>query len=93
MYYSKNCNNSVVQEFAKQGGRSVTVNDGQILLMKGQEQIFAFSIASSNFIHDLSKEDQLSAMLAAVAATWAINLPFEIIEAGIETFMPEEAIA
>ena len=32
-------------------------------------------------------------MLAAVAATWAINLPFEIIEAGIETFMPEEAIA
>ena len=93
MYYSKNCNNSVVQEFAKQSGRTVTVNDGQILLMKGQEQIFAFSIASSNFIHDLSKEDQLSAMLAAVAATWAINLPFEIIEAGIETFMPEEAIA
>jgi methylase of polypeptide subunit release factors len=45
----------------------------------------------SRELADLDENSKnLSAMLAAVAATWASGLPFEIIETGIETFLPEE---
>ena len=93
MFYSRELNNSVVTEYAKKDGRIVTVKDHRIVLLKGLEQIHSFAIDTSNFIHHAPSEDKLSAMLAAVAASWAIDLPFEIIEAGIETFMPEEVIA
>ena len=44
----------------------------------------------SDFLNQDENSSNLSAMLAAVSATWASGLPFEIIETGIETFMPEE---
>jgi hypothetical protein len=50
-------------------------------------------MGESEFLEHDEFSDHLSVMLAAVGAMWAVGLPFEILETGIATFLPEEAIA
>jgi cyanophycin synthetase len=93
MFYSVDPSHAALTNLANKGGRSVTLNDQKITLRQGFNHIYAFELNESEFLKHDEFSDHLSAMLAAVGAMWAVGLPFEILETGIATFLPEEAIA
>jgi cyanophycin synthetase len=90
MFYSIDPSNTALTNLANKDGRNVTFLDQKIILRQGFNHIYSFAVAESSFLNQDENSKNLSAMLAAVAATWASGLPFEIIETGIETFLPEE---
>jgi len=93
MFYSIDPSNTALTNLANEGGRNVTFLDQKIILRQGFNHIYSFAVKESDFLNQDESTSNLSAMLAAVAATWASGLPFEIIETGIETFLPEEVAA
>jgi len=93
MFYSVDPSHAALTNLANKGGRSVTLIDQKITLRQGFNHIYAFALNESEFLKYDEFSDHLSAMLAAVGAMWAVGLPFEILETGIATFLPEEAIA
>lgn len=92
MYYGLDASNSILVEFAKQSGRSVISQKNQIILRQGNDQVYAFSLSDSEYLREDPQSHQLSYMMAAVGAAWAIGIPFQTIETGIETFFPEEVL-
>ena len=93
MFYSPDPSNAALTDLANKGGRSITLSDNKIILRQGFHLVYSFSIDESHFLNQDQKLAHVSPMLAAVGAAWAVGLPYEIIETGIATFLPEEAIA
>jgi len=93
MFYSPDPSNAALTDLANKGGRSITLSDHKIILRQGFHLVYSFSIDESHFLNQDQKLAHVSPMLAAVGAAWAVGLPYEIIETGIATFLPEEAIA
>lgn len=93
MFYSPDPSNAALTDLANKGGRSITLADHKIILRQGFHLVYSFSIDESHFLNQDQKLAHVSPMLAAVGAAWAVGLPYEIIETGIATFLPEEAIA
>ena len=93
MFYSPDPSNAALTDLANKGGRSITLSDHKIILRQGFHLAYSFSIDESHFLNQDQKLAHVSPMLAAVGAAWAVGLPYEIIETGIATFLPEEAIA
>ena len=93
MFYSPDPSNAALTDLANKGGRSITLSDNKIILRQGFHLVYSFSIDESHFLNQDQKLAYVSPMLAAVGAAWAVGLPYEIIETGIATFLPEESIA
>jgi len=93
MYYGLDASNPIVSDFALQGGRSIVTQQDQIILRHGNEQVYAFNLTDSEYLKQDVQSSRLSCMMAAVGAAWAIGLPFQTIETGIETFFSEELVA
>lgn len=93
MFYSMDPSHAALTAKAGAGGRTVTFVDQKIVLRKGEHHVYSFILPESGFLPQVGFEAHLSALLAAVGATWAVGLPFEILETGIATFLPDEAAA
>ena len=72
-------------------GRTVFLRDGQLILAKGAEESILNARGTLSFNGKGMLPD--NSVLAAVAATWAMGLPTELIRAGIETFEAEHALS
>jgi cyanophycin synthetase len=73
------------------GRRTVSLRDGRVVLCRGASETaccelagFARRCAAAGIDPTLAGE----VLLAAVAAGWALDLPAELIAAGVETFVP-----
>ena len=91
IFYHRSENLAALIEHRTNNGRAVFVRDGQIILARGQEELIlnargSLSLNGSGVLSENS-------ILAAVAATWAMGLPTELIRAGIETFEAEQALS
>jgi len=93
MYYGLDANNPTLSNFALQGGRSIIIEQDQMILRHGNEQVHVFNLNDSEYLKQDSHSSRLSYMMAAVGAAWALGLPFQTIETGIETFFSEELVA
>ncbi|HXU94503.1 MAG TPA: cyanophycin synthetase [Gallionella sp.] len=63
------------------GGRAVFVREKNVVMAQGAEEIGQIDLASSMSSAQVRAED----MAAAVGAAWALNIPFDVILAGVET--------
>lgn len=74
----------------KDGGRAVFIEGARVILATGKHQnpIATLGVETLN---TATAANRLDAILAAVAAAWALGMPAEVIRAGIET--PQEKAA
>jgi cyanophycin synthetase len=88
IFFSEHPDSDVVKSHLQNGGRAVLIGKQQITLKSGkldQKNIPVPRYAES------SVETPWKAMNlgAAIAAAWALEIPFNVIEAGVETFVTE----
>ena len=66
------------------GERAVTMRDGKIVVAEGSQETAILSVAALK----AGAGDEPESLLAAVAATWALGVPADLIGAGLRTFDP-----
>ncbi|MNQ33853.1 Cyanophycin synthetase [compost metagenome] len=76
-----------------QDGRAVFVRDGCIVLAQGAQEERLADVAAIPLTHGGRVAFQVENVLAAVGAAWALDIPVELIRAGIETFDIDQADA
>ncbi len=74
----------VIVAHQAEGGRSVYVRDGNIVLATGKEEVV---VSAAQERADLNIENSL----AAIAAAWALGISPDLMRAGIETFESTDA--
>ena len=65
--------------------RSYTENNS-IVLAKGQDKQILINISAIPVLQSSSKTHALENVLAAVSAAWALNIPRDVITAGLQTY-------
>ncbi|MGY6273617.1 cyanophycin synthetase [Achromobacter denitrificans] len=82
-----------IAEHLRQDGRAVFVRDGGIVLAQGAREERLAAVAAIPLTHGGRVAFQAENVLAAVGAAWALDIPVELIRAGIETFDIDQADA
>ena len=91
MYFSQDLNSSVLATHQENNGRSIIVSPSIITLRQGK--VDQLTIPIPPIVRDSSPEwaPNLS-LAAAIGAAWALDIPFNVIEAGVETFVSNSNI-
>ena len=76
-----------------QDGRAVFVRVGALVLAQGAREEKLAAVAAIPLTHGGRVAFQVENVLAAVGAAWALDIPVELIRAGIETFDIDQADA
>jgi len=82
IFYGMDPKSAVMSKHRDAGERVVYVRDDQIVLSHGTQDIAMLPLASLK----PAKASQPEMVMAAVAAAWALNIPPELIGAGLRTF-------
>ena len=82
IFYCMDGGSTVLTQHRASGERVVFVRDDQIVLAQGAQDIALLPLASLK----PAKASQPEMVMAAVAAAWALNIPPELIGAGLRTF-------
>jgi cyanophycin synthetase len=82
IFYGMDPNQNVMSEHRATGEQVVFVRDDHIVLAHGPKEIALLPLASLK----PAKASQPEMVMAAVAAAWALNIPPELIGAGLRTF-------
>jgi cyanophycin synthetase len=80
MYFDTDSQNPILLDHLAQNKRAVLVREEHIVLAHGQHKIT---------LHPLIGSIPPATLLAASAAAWALNLPAELIRAGLDTFQSQ----
>jgi cyanophycin synthetase len=92
MYFSENPSSSVITEHQEKNGRTIIASPGVITLKQGKLEKMVIPIPASVKRTSLEWAPHLS-LSAAIGAAWALDIPFNVIEAGVETFVSDTATA
>lgn len=84
IFFAASPSTPVIVAHQAEGGRSVFVRDGNIVLATGKEEVL---VGAAQERADLSIENSL----AAIAAAWALGISPDLMKAGIETFESTDA--
>ncbi|MBB1597234.1 cyanophycin synthetase [Achromobacter sp. UMC46] len=82
-----------IADHLQQDGRAVFVRDGSIILAQGAREERLADVAAIPLTHGGRVAFQVENVLAAVGSAWALDIPVELIRAGIETFDIDQADA
>ena len=91
MYFSQDPNSSVIAEHQEKDGRSIIVSPSVITLKQGKQDKLVIPIPPAVKASTLDWAPHLS-LAAAIGAAWALDIPFNVIEAGVETFVSDTTI-
>lgn len=91
MYFSQDPASPVITAHQAKDGRSVIVSPSVITLKQGKVDKLVIPIPSATQQSPLDWTPHLS-LAAAIGAAWALDIPFNVIEAGVETFVSNSNI-
>jgi cyanophycin synthetase len=91
IYFATDAHLTAVQDHRAQGGRVVLCQEGQLLLVTGDQERPLFDQRQPAPLCNSSAHTPV--LLAAVATAWALGLPLSVIRAGIETDLFSRATA
>lgn len=91
MYFSQDPTSPVITAHQEKDGRSVIVSPSVITLKQGKLDKLVIPIPSAIQQSPLDWTPNLS-LAAAIGAAWALEIPFNVIEAGVETFVSSSNI-
>jgi len=86
--FSERPNSDVVKTHLENGGRVVLVGKQQITLKSGKLDQKSIPVPRHSESDDSAPWKGMN-LGAAIAAAWALDIPFNVIEAGAETFVPD----
>jgi cyanophycin synthetase len=85
-FFSPDPKQPVIVAHLAEGHRAVTVEAGKIVLAQGVARTILCDVDAVS-VTDLGRDtEQVRYVLAAAAAAWALKLPAELIQAGLEGF-------
>ena len=96
IFFASARRNATLDGHLSQGGRGVFVADGFIALASGTEETGLCRLADVPLVGQDETPQAVAAVLAAVAAGWALGLTNAVIATGIKTYglaLPEPALA
>jgi cyanophycin synthetase len=82
IFYGLDSTHPAMQKHQASGERVVFLRDSSIVLADGAQEMALFPLASLK----PAKASKPEMVMAAVAAAWALNIPVELIGAGLRTF-------
>ncbi len=86
IFFSKYGMNDIIHQHLAKGGRALFTENNLIYLATGQDRHELISTANIPLLQISSKTNTLESVLASVAAAWALNIPKDIIAAGLQTY-------
>ena len=86
IFISKYGQNETTQKHLQQGGKAIFTENEKIVLAHGMDKTVLTSISSIPVLQSSSKAHALENVLASVGAAWALNIPKDIIVAGLQTY-------
>ncbi|MFO1452845.1 MAG: cyanophycin synthetase [Lysobacterales bacterium] len=93
MFYAMQADAAPLAEHLSEGGRAVFVRNGAIILATGSNEEPLARLSRFDLTSASATPAHLEAVLAAIAACWALDVPVDLIPAGIEHFEQELAAA
>jgi cyanophycin synthetase len=91
MFFSANAEAPVLASHAEAGGRAVVLSEGVIRLLEGGREIAQLRAGTLELPIEGDPRSADDGLLAAIAAAWAVGIPPERIQAGLETLEPMPA--
>ena len=88
IFFSQDPNSEVVKTHLQNSGRVVLVGKQQITLKSGKLDQKSIPVPSHSELDSTTPWRGMN-LGAAIAAAWALDIPFNVIEAGAETFVPD----
>jgi cyanophycin synthetase len=82
IFYAADASNPTLVSHHEAGGKIVFLRDGDIVMAEATQEVTVVPLAALK----PAKADKPDMVMAAVAAAWALNIPVELIGAGLRTF-------
>jgi cyanophycin synthetase len=89
IFFSLDAAHPVIEKHLAKGGKVVVANATEIILKAGMEEVWRIQKSASAYIRGDVSDHRIANTLAAIGVAWALHLPYELIDAGIETFSPD----
>lgn len=93
IFYGTNATLPAIDGHRARGGRSVHTRNGIIVMARGADESVLTSIDSVPMLAGGGQQQDIEAVLAAVASAWALAVPTDLIRAAIETTEERQAVA
>ena len=93
IFYATSADVPPLAKHLADGGRAVFVRDGKIVLATGSSEDLLTKTKRFALTAPEAPAAQVEAVLAAIAASWALDVPVDLIPAGIERYEQEQAAA
>ena len=90
--FAVNPSHEAIVAWRQEEGKAVIVRDGSIAVAEGEREFPLLSLDRIPLTHQGRVRFQVENALAAVAATWSLGIPVEVIRTGLETFVPSAAL-
>ena len=92
IFFSENSDSEIVKTHLANDGRAVLIGKQQITLKSGKLDQKSIPVPHHSEVNSTSSWQAMN-LGAAIAAAWALEIPFNVIEAGAETFVPDATTA
>lgn len=89
IYFSEESQNAVISKHQQQNGRFIIATPKTVTLKQGYENVDVFEVPASIQNHLNPEWKPHLCLAAAIGAAWALQIPLNIIQAGVETFVPD----
>jgi len=86
VFYAPDIEHAVLKTHRQQGHRVVTCRDGQVMLVRGEQETALFHLDVALFSRLLKEGLELPTLLASVAAAWALDIAPQLIRAGLKNY-------
>ena len=91
IYFSRDPNSELIKAHQEKDGRTIIVESNSISLFHGKTQKMV--LTTTEIVKRISSEwDPDLSLAAAIGAAWALDISFNVIEAGAETFVSDANI-
>jgi cyanophycin synthetase len=90
IFFSLDATHPVIEKHLGKGGKAVVTSATEIILKAGMKEVWRIQKSASAYIRGDVSDHRIANTLAAIGVAWALHLPYELIEAGIETFSPDK---
>ena len=91
IYFSRDPNSELIKAHQEKDGRTIIVGSNSISLFHGKTQKMV--LTTTEIVKRISSEwDPDLSLAAAIGAAWALDISFNVIEAGAETFVSDANI-
>ena len=91
LYYALDFNHPILVEQRQKGNRLVSCRDGHVVLARGDQETQLFHLEVALFSRLFKEGLELGTLLASVAAAWALDIPPQLIRAGLKNFRQSPA--